>query len=164
MAINTYFKNIANAIREKTGGSAFITPGQMPQEILNIPAGGMEWIEPLHEHFKGGYLDGNRFYKSTVTNGNSSIYYLNVSETTYFFFANDNNTNRMRINEFASDPFNATSNFDGQNRLSNNNTSLYHYSIVTIHAGYPYVMVDIGNVANTLNSKIICAKADDLFL
>jgi len=40
MAINTYFKNIADAIREKTGGSAFITPGQMPDEIRGITTGG----------------------------------------------------------------------------------------------------------------------------
>jgi hypothetical protein len=39
MAINTYFKNIADAIREKTGGSAFITPGQMPGEIRSISTG-----------------------------------------------------------------------------------------------------------------------------
>jgi len=40
MAINTYFKNIADAIREKTGGSALITPGQMPEEIRSITTGG----------------------------------------------------------------------------------------------------------------------------
>ena len=40
MAINTYFQNIANAIRTKTGSAGLITPAEMPDEILNIPAGG----------------------------------------------------------------------------------------------------------------------------
>lgn len=32
--------SIANAIRSKTGGSATMTPGQMPAQIANIPSGG----------------------------------------------------------------------------------------------------------------------------
>lgn len=39
MAINTYFINIADAIREK-GGAGTITPAAMPQAILDLPSGG----------------------------------------------------------------------------------------------------------------------------
>lgn len=164
MAISTYFQNIADAIRTKTGGVNTITPAQMPNEILNIPAGGVSWIEPLHEHFKDGYIDGNRYYKNYNANRNSSIYYIEVSETTYFFFANNNNTNRMRINAFATDPFTATSNYDGQQKINMNYSALYHLTFTTISPNYPYILVDIGDGTNTLNSTIICAKADDLFI
>lgn len=37
--------NIANAIRAKSGGSVRITPGQMPNEIANLPSGGVfDWV------------------------------------------------------------------------------------------------------------------------
>ena len=37
MAINTLFKNIADAIRAKTGGAGLLTPAQMPSAIAGIP-------------------------------------------------------------------------------------------------------------------------------
>ncbi len=40
MAIETYFENIADAIRERGGTSAALTPAAMPQAILDIPGGG----------------------------------------------------------------------------------------------------------------------------
>lgn len=40
MAIETYFEDIADAIRERGGTSATLTPAQMPQAILDIPGGG----------------------------------------------------------------------------------------------------------------------------
>lgn len=40
MAIETYFEDIADAIRERGGTSAALTPAAMPQAILDIPGGG----------------------------------------------------------------------------------------------------------------------------
>lgn len=40
MAIESYFEDIADAIRERGGTSATLTPAQMPQAILDIPGGG----------------------------------------------------------------------------------------------------------------------------
>lgn len=39
MAIETYFKNIAAAIKQRAGTSGSLTPAQMPQAILDIPGG-----------------------------------------------------------------------------------------------------------------------------
>lgn len=44
MPIETYFKDIADAIREKSDTSALITPGNMPQAILDLPSGGGSFI------------------------------------------------------------------------------------------------------------------------
>lgn len=40
MAIESYFEDIADAIRERGGTSATLTPAGMPQAILDIPGGG----------------------------------------------------------------------------------------------------------------------------
>ena len=73
MAINTYFKNIANAIREKTGGTAFITPGQMPGEIRNITTGAAP-IDPYYRNFKGYYISGSSFINDGNIQNNSFFY------------------------------------------------------------------------------------------
>lgn len=67
MAINTYFKNIADAIREKTGGSAFITPGQMPGEIRSIITGSDANIQALHRDINTGWYIGTEgdFYRKS---------------------------------------------------------------------------------------------------
>lgn len=39
MAIETYFENIAAAIKQRAGTSGSLTPAQMPQAILDIPGG-----------------------------------------------------------------------------------------------------------------------------
>jgi len=40
MTIESYFEDIADAIRERGGTSATLTPAEMPQAILDIPGGG----------------------------------------------------------------------------------------------------------------------------
>lgn len=45
MAIESYFEDIADAIRERGGTSALLTPTAMPQAILDIPGGGGGKIE-----------------------------------------------------------------------------------------------------------------------
>lgn len=73
MAIETYFKNIADAIREKTGASAVITPGNMPDEIRSIK-GGIDSVEPYYKNFKKYYISGNNYISDGNTANNSYIY------------------------------------------------------------------------------------------
>ena len=40
MSIRTYFENIATAIKTKNPNVSTVTPGNMPDAILNIPSGG----------------------------------------------------------------------------------------------------------------------------
>lgn len=61
MAINQYFENIADAIRERAGTSGTITPAGMPQAIRDIPGGG-----------GGGLLYDWDFTKS-ITDANCGI-------------------------------------------------------------------------------------------
>ena len=87
MAINTYFKNIADAIREKTGGSALITPGQMPGEIRNIPTGGV--IDDHNITFVGFY--------GTSRRSNTQDIYAQISRLRLF---NDNNELTFNMNGY----------------------------------------------------------------
>ena len=165
MAINTYFKNIADAIREKTGGSAFITPGQMPDEILNIPSGGVEWIEPLHTGVTSGYLnDSGIWIKNENANRNVSIYNVEdltneklliikdaVSGTRYIF----------RTALFRNDPFYATGNIS---ELSNFVYSSFQYEFSMLENEsvsniWKYLVVYTGD--NSLTHKhYVCKKSD----
>lgn len=73
MAINTYFKNIADAIRTKTGGTGLITPANMPDEILNVQTG-VSPIEPYYRNFKGYYIAGSSYINDGNVNNNSFFY------------------------------------------------------------------------------------------
>ena len=57
MAINTLFQNIADAIRERGGTSAALTPAQMPAAIAAIPAGGEDPGHFAHFDFKKSATD-----------------------------------------------------------------------------------------------------------
>lgn len=57
--LDGYFEDIADAIREKTGGSDTYTPAQMSTAIENLPSGG------------GADLD--EYFEDTITAGDSSI-------------------------------------------------------------------------------------------
>lgn len=65
MAINTYFQNIANAIRTKTGSAGLITPAEMPDEILNIPAGD-SGVDLTSINFIGFVITAQRSYDSYI--------------------------------------------------------------------------------------------------
>lgn len=65
MAIETYFEDIADAIRERGGTSATLTPAAMPQAILDIPGGG----------------GGDTYYKNPVYQGLSYCYAASGSLT-----------------------------------------------------------------------------------
>lgn len=98
MAIESYFKNIADAIREKAGTSGLITPAQMPQAIADIPSGGSGnvLIDPyLSSNNITVYSDGDIGYSAT---GNDRIYLFNVTPNKHYLaFLSDIYSNRFRV-------------------------------------------------------------------
>lgn len=162
MAINTYFKNIADAIREKTGGSAFITPGQMPEEILNIISGGIESIEPLHKNLTNGYISGSSFRADNNSNYNNYIFKL--TESVPYIFINSNGTNRFRFAYFNEDIYNATADVSGYSCFTQDSTNQYHSMIVnmTDRMKNKYFYVYQGDVT-ALKAQVKVFKMSDLF-
>lgn len=100
MTINTYFKNIADAIRTKTGGSGLITPAEMPQIIQDIRVSGL--IEPLHFDLL------NNTYIATDLYAISDVCPLDVYEIEngerYFLYLGSVVGNRFRASLFDTDP------------------------------------------------------------
>jgi hypothetical protein len=101
MAINTYFKNIADAIREKTGGSAFITPGQMPQAIRDISGGGL--IDPLHFDLLNNTYIATDLYAYSENTNPLDVYEIENGER-YFLYLGSTISNRFRVSLFDTDP------------------------------------------------------------
>lgn len=108
MAIETCFKNIADAIREKAGTSGLITPAQMPQAIADIPSGANNYsqIEARISKVSYGYIGNNGFFYSNPTRETSLSLYSIVANRKYLLFqpigALDNmNRNRNRIQFYA---------------------------------------------------------------
>lgn len=166
MAIETYFKNIADAIREKTGGSAVITPGNMPLEILSI-AGGLEPLSPLHEHYQNGYINMGGYYVNYNPSYNSSIYQLsdNIKAVLVLVdFINKDNNALFRITAFPGDPATYSSNIN--NGLAYHNMSGFSKEYMVfcsndIRSAFPYFFIYTGN--NALNYKISAYDISDLF-
>lgn len=100
MAIETYFKNIADAIREKAGTSGLITPAQMPQAIADIPTGGSGGglVEPIFYGLSYGYVDGNSnaFYSDTNKLNSMSCYNIKAGDKIILCSPADNNVNKNR--------------------------------------------------------------------
>lgn len=101
MAINTYFKNIADAIREKTGGSAFITPGQMPQAIRDIKVSGL--IEPIHFDLLNSTYIFTDLYAWSDNRYPIDVYEIENGER-YFLYLGNTVGNRFRVSLFDTDP------------------------------------------------------------
>lgn len=88
MSIRTYFGNIADAIRQKTGTQDTYTPEEMPDAIINIPSGGHSQEIPFFSYLKfltnyinlflGDPLVGNTF---TVVNKKLSSVYVNARKS-----------------------------------------------------------------------------------
>lgn len=163
MAINTYFKNIANAIREKTGGSALITPGQMPNEILNIISG-TKPLEPLHTGFNEGYIDGVYYYPSHNDTYNSYIYDIsNYSKLLVLCKYNDMQTARFRVSAFPVDLYYNydSSRNDGYSYEINNTPQQYMALVInTVLPAKPYLIVYLG--PNALTNEITVYNLGDL--
>lgn len=106
MAIDTFFKNIADAIRAKAGTSGTLTPSQMPQAIADIPTGGggIPIMEPLH--FDVHASTYAQYYYPNDKNAYSDIYYLEDNHKYILFKIANSNRNRGCL--LLNDPINAS--------------------------------------------------------
>lgn len=163
MAINTYFKNIADAIRTKTGGSGLITPANMPDEILNIISG-TKPLEPLHTGFNEGYINGINYDPYHDNTYNSSIYNIsNYSKLLVLCKYNDMQTARFRVSAFPVDIYYNydSSRNDGYSYEINNTPQQYMALVInTVLPTKPYLIVYLG--PNALTNKIAVYDLGDL--
>lgn len=169
MAINTYFKNIADAIRTKTEDSGLITPAEMPQTIINLPKGA-KWLTPLHTGVKNGYVGQNGNYVLGSQNTyNIYVYDLSdyVGQVVFIFKKTLTGTlNRFRISEYATDPANATqditSSVNSQTDDTTYENSFKYYNVfkTLAHSTNHYLAVYTGSDA--LEHEIFVGVANDL--
>lgn len=84
MAIESYFEDIADAIRERGGTAATLTPAQMPQAILDIPGGSsgrLTEIIPLHTNVTTGYINNGTWYYTTAYNNlNTTVFAVSAGK------------------------------------------------------------------------------------
>ena len=154
MAINTYFQNIANAIRTKTGSAGLITPADMPDEILNIPTGSNILETPLHTEVRNGYIENGNFYYGINTY--NSYIFQNLSAGKYIVVRNGGNIYaRLRLAYFNNDPINFTSNQAGTSKGSDDRTDEYIYYMFTLNETAPFLMCYMGYVSASAKVQII---------
>ena len=131
MAINSYFQNIANAIRTKSGGSGLITPANMPQEILNIPAGG-----------SSGFDFSKVTYLAFIVNAlRSSDSYIQLAELDFFDSSNNNiiiNTNNCTFSAINGTPITSSSQSLDKMWTSGSNTAHNKSIIQKTNTSYNY--------------------------
>ena len=162
MAINTYFQNIANAIRTKTGSAGLITPAEMPDEILNIPAGATFLIEPEHTEVHNGYLNTTGYFYYGIDLTYNSYIYKNIPAGKYLIIRNGGNNNaKLRVAKFNSDPINFTSNTVGSSIGYNDTSTEFSYFTFTLYETIPFIMAYMG-FANA-NAKTCLINLNDLF-
>lgn len=169
MAINTYFKNIADAIRTKTGGSGLITPAEMPQSIFNLPKGA-EWLTPLHKGVNNGYVAGNgNFMLESINTYNVYVYDLsNYDSQAVFIFKKTltGTLDRFRISEYTSDPALATQNItshvnnQADDTIYENVFRYYNVFKTIANSTYNYLAVYTG--VQALEHEIFVGVANDL--
>ena len=167
MAINTYFQNIANAIRTKTGSAGLITPAEMPQAILDIVSGGgITPKESLHTHVNNGYLGGANFYYDPNNTYNSYIF--RVEPNTRYIIAvhykNRTSSARFRISSFSAYPINFTTTVSGVYSYSLDSISeeFYAYTQSVYNTGNnPYLMIYTG--ADALDYEVCLIKVSNCF-
>ena len=130
MAIETYFKNIADAIREKAGTSGLITPAQMSQAIADIPSGGSSpLITPLAVNVRA-YIDSSGNYIPQAANSDyrTDIYAVTPGKK-YILYFGEITSNPNRLGQYTTNPLNATGALSGYLRydLSSRPNSYYIY-------------------------------------
>lgn len=161
MAINTYFKNIADAIREKTGGSAFITPGQMPGEIRSISTGGLSGATLLHKNIQNAYMNSNYYYISGGGEGSLIDIYQIEPKKRYIVFLGPTYSNKFKVYSFTQDPYSFTSNRAASSSYANMDTaSAYRTIEFTSASNEPYLAI-----YKTNNGTIVptyCVTYDEL--
>lgn len=87
MSVAQLFKDIADAIREKTGSEDLITPLQMPDAIRAIETGGSMHNYSTEEQQIGTWINGKPLYEIVVKNVNHAtvldLSYLNIETIIY---------------------------------------------------------------------------------
>lgn len=102
MAIESYFEDIADAIRERGGTSATLTPAAMPQAILDIPGGGgsgVPEITPVYKGFSYSYISNFNYQGYTVKENYIMIFDV-ANVTALLFFKLDTLSNRFQATYF----------------------------------------------------------------
>ena len=74
--------DIADAIRAKTGGSASMTPLQMPTEIANIPSGGEDGVIVVYVDTSPNFVANQLFTYTAPKTGKCSVSYYTVMRQT----------------------------------------------------------------------------------
>ena len=123
MSIRTYFENIADALRQKTGTQNTYTPEEMPDAIINIPSGGS--IDLTNIKIIGLLCSKKR---SAITTGYTQVGSLRLSDgSNYFNFTNISGRSASELggyttnsNEFAANVFNNSTANKGILNLYNN--------------------------------------------
>jgi len=163
MAINTYFKNIADAIRTKTGGSGLITPANMPDEILGIKSGA-EIIEPLHI-FNEGYVNGSGTFTIAPNISRCNIYKL--EENALYVICKKNASRGNGIAMFENDIYGTTVDVSGGSVIRYNGGEESNTSM-TVNVTYlptrKYLLVSSFVYSGRVNtSDYALLKFNDLF-
>lgn len=163
MAINTYFKNIADAIREKTGGSALITPGQMPGEVRNIVTGSAAVIKPLHADIANGWYvaSSGDFYRdadpATYVNYRLDMYPIQRNHR-YIVGLGTPVGGRFRVSrcnhDFFTDP-DVTSPVQASNVTYNDSPTAYINFSFTSDTNIPYLYIYKSSTGGNIFSYLI---------
>lgn len=157
MAIETYFKNIADAIREKAGTSGLITPAQMPQAIADIPSGGgTVFLEPLYTNFHIGYINnGTYYYSPSNTTSYMDIYKIDNNYQNIIAFPGSTVGNRWYIALFNTDITQVMNNISGfaiTNKNAPDQTTITRF----YNNNYRFVVIQKTNTGdNSINSYLI---------
>lgn len=130
MAIETYFEDIADAIRERGGTSATLTPAQMPQAILDIPGGGggmagHRVLTPLKFDVNTGLVHNNSWIPQPNLGRFSDVYAVDPSKK-YMIHYGAVGGDRLRVATFVSDPTDSTSTVYGQDIFMDDNAGAFH--------------------------------------
>lgn len=166
MTIESYFEDIADAIRERGGTAAALTPAAMPQAILDIPGGGgsslYNHIEAIKTDVNGGYMSGGGptwYYAPSEIAARADVYEVTEGHV-YLLHLGSTVGNRFRPALFQVDPTIQNTDVNGASvgGLSDS-PSQYQigYSASTtawfvVPQGYHYLVVGKTNI-NTLGIK-----------
>lgn len=137
MAIESYFEDIADAIRERGGTSATLTPAAMPQAILDIPGGGGTSVQitPAFQGLSYCYVAAEDLYAY-----NTKTMYLSLFEvstvSTICLIKKDTVGNRFRAALFLNKTINDFTpylNTPGSGAVIQGNTQIMEYNDNQIH-------------------------------
>ena len=146
MAINTYFQNIATAIREKTGESGLLTPAQMPDAIREISGGGgAERLTPYASDLKHGYVSYGVFYYDLSVQTYTDVYLLENTASFIVIALDQVVGDRFRVMMCDTDPTTTYSDIYGYSLANIDNPSQYtcvisNYNLINSNR-YRYLII-----------------------